>query len=157
EYSIRVEQETLLQYGLTAGQILMMLNPVRSEEVLTTVEKDGDDLNVIIKHDKQMPQTFDEMLDQMIPTPTGDTVRLGDIVTIEKGSVPSHLDRSKGRYYATVSGTILDEDVSKAALDVDDKLSDIELPKGVELDNAGVTADMEEAFTQLGIAMIAAV
>jgi hydrophobic/amphiphilic exporter-1 (mainly G- bacteria), HAE1 family len=157
EYSIRVEQETLLQYGLTAGQILMMLNPVRSEEVLTTVEKDGDDLNVIIKHDKQMPQTFDEMLDQMIPTPTGDAVRLGDIVTIEKGSVPSHLDRSKGRYYATVSGTILDEDVSKAALDVDDKLSDIELPKGVELDNAGVTADMEEAFTQLGIAMIAAV
>lgn len=157
EFSLRVEQETLLQYGLTTGQILMMLNPVRSEEVLTTVEKDGDDINVVITHDQEMPSTFDEMLNQMVPTMTGDFVRLGDIVKVEEGSVPSHLDRSKGRFYATVSGNIVGEDVSKAALDVDERLADIELPKGVELDDAGVTADMEEAFTQLGVAMIAAV
>ena len=42
EYTFKVEQDELLQYGLTTGQIVMMLNPMKTQDVLTTVEKDGD-------------------------------------------------------------------------------------------------------------------
>ena len=41
EYTFKVEQDELLQYGLTTGQIVMMLNPMQTKDVLTTVEKDG--------------------------------------------------------------------------------------------------------------------
>ena len=29
EYTFKVEQDELLQYGLTTGQIVMMLNPIK--------------------------------------------------------------------------------------------------------------------------------
>ena len=43
EYTFKVDQAELLQYGLTAGQIVMMLSPDNTKEVLTTIEKDGED------------------------------------------------------------------------------------------------------------------
>ena len=37
------------------------------------------------------------------------------------------------------------------------KIDKMDLPKGVTVDVAGVQADMNEAFTQLGVAMLAAI
>ena len=51
EYTFKVEQDELLQYGLTTGQIVMMLNPMRTKDVLTTVEKDGNTLEVIVQQE----------------------------------------------------------------------------------------------------------
>ena len=42
EYTFKVNQEELLQYGLTTGQIFMLLNPNRTENILTTIEKEWD-------------------------------------------------------------------------------------------------------------------
>ncbi len=65
EYTFNVEQDELLQYGLTTGQIVMMLSPDRKEEVLTTVEKDGDTLEVIVQQEQNaQPKSIDEMLDK---------------------------------------------------------------------------------------------
>lgn len=47
--------------------------------------------------------------------------------------------------------------MSKVTNEVDKEIDKIDLPKGVTMGVAGVTADMNETFTQLGIAMIAAV
>src|SRR5699024_9920097 len=44
EHTFKVEQDELLQYGLTAGQIVMLLSPSTTQEVITTVEKDGETL-----------------------------------------------------------------------------------------------------------------
>ncbi|MCU9612356.1 efflux RND transporter permease subunit [Caldibacillus lycopersici] len=157
EFIINVNQQTLLQHGLTTGQIVMMLNPTRTEDILTTVEKDGDDLDVIVQKDSKLPASIDELLDQQIQTPVGTTVKLSDIVTVEEGKVANTLSRSKGQFYASVSGTITSDDVTKASSEIQEKIDDLELPKGVEIGVAGVTADIQETFTQLGVAMLAAV
>ena len=67
------------------------------------------------------------------------------------------LSRSNNEYYATVTGTITEDDISKATADVDAAIEELDLPKGVTMGVAGVAADMEETFTQLGIAMLAAI
>ena len=56
EYTFNVEQDELLQYGLTTGQIVMMLSPNRTQEVLTTVEKDGNTLEVSFSKKKRHNQ-----------------------------------------------------------------------------------------------------
>src|SRR5690606_22831046 len=63
----------------------------------------------------------------------------------------------KGEYYATVSATVLDKNVSKVSSDIDKEVKQLELPRGVVIGVAGVTADMEETFSQLIVAMIAAI
>ena len=150
EYKFKVEQDELLQYGLTTGQIVMMLNPMRTKDVLTTVEKDGNTLEVIVQQEEAVqPKSIDELLATEVPTALGTTMKLSELVTVEEGTTLNTLARSKGEYYATVSGTIIDADISKATSEVDEAIDKLDLPKGVTVGVAGVAADMTETFTQL--------
>ncbi|OCA82257.1 Swarming motility protein SwrC [Bacillus sp. FJAT-27225] len=158
EYTFKVEQDELLQYGLTAGQIVMMLNPLKTEEVVTTIEKNGNSLDVIVQQEQALqPKSIEEMLSTPVPTALGKTMPLSELVTIEEGTTLNTLARSKGEYYATVSGTATGKDISKVTSDVQKEIDKLDLPKGVTVGVAGVQADMNETFTQLGIAMLAAI
>lgn len=158
EYTFNVDQAELLKYGLTTGQIVMMLSPHATQDVLTTIEKDGKTLDVIVQQEQTtQAKSIDDILDKQILTAMGTTVALSEIVKVEKGTTLNTLARSKGEYYATVSGTIIGKDLSKVTKAIDAKVNDLDLPKGVEIGIAGVTADMNETFTQLGLAMAAAV
>lgn len=158
EYTFKVEQDELLQYGLTTGQIVMMLSPTNTKDVLTTIEKEGNTLDVVVQQEKaEQPKSVDDILATEIPTALGTTMPLSELVTVEEGTTLNTLARSKGEYYATVAGTILGDDISVATSEVDKAIDKLDLPKGVEVGVAGVAADMEETFTQLGIAMLAAI
>lgn len=157
-YNLKVTQDELLQYGLTTGQIVMMLSPNRSEDVLTTIEKDGNSMKVIVQQEETIqPKSIDDLLNTEVPTALGTMMKLSELVEVEEGTTLNALERSQGEYYATVSGTILDDDISKATSEVDKAIDELDLPKGVTLDVAGVAADMTEAFTQLIVAMLAAI
>ncbi|MBS4207368.1 efflux RND transporter permease subunit [Bacillus sp. FJAT-50079] len=158
EYTFKVAQDELLQYGLTTGQILMMLNPTKTKDVLTTIEKDGNTLEVIVQQEQaKQPKSIDDLLATEVPTALGTTMPLSELVTVEKGTTLNTLARSKGEYYATVSATIIGDDISKATSEVDKAIEKLDFPKGVTFDVGGVAADMQETFTQLGVAMLAAV
>lgn len=159
EHTFEVKQDELLQYGLTTGQIAMMLNPTQSKEVLTTIEKNGNQLEVIVqtKDEQEPPKSVDEILDTEVPTALGTTMKLSELVTVKEGTTLNTLARNKGEYYATVTGTITDQDISKATSKADKEIEKLELPKGVSYDVGGVAADMQETFTQLGLAMLAAI
>ncbi|MGA9224798.1 MAG: efflux RND transporter permease subunit [Mesobacillus sp.] len=158
EYTFKVEQDELLQYGLTAGQIVMMLNPSKAKDVLTTIEKDVETLDVIVQQEQaKQPESINDILSTPVPTALGKTLPLSELVTVEKGTTMNTLARSKGEYYASVSGTAIDDDISKATSEIDKAIDRLDLPKGVEVGTAGVQADMTETFTQLGAAMLAAI
>ncbi|MFD2680126.1 efflux RND transporter permease subunit [Bacillus seohaeanensis] len=158
EYTFHVEQEELLQYGLTTGQIVMMLSPDQTQETLTTVEKDGDTLDVIVQQEQtEKPKSIDELLATKVQTATGTAMPLSELVTVKEGTTLNTLARSKGEYYATVSGTVIGDDISKATSEVDEAIEELDLPKGVTTGVGGVAADMTETFTQLGVAMLAAI
>ncbi len=158
EFTFKVNQAELLQYGLTTGQIVMTLYPNRGSDVLTTIEKDGQTLEVIVQKEEQAPaRSIEELLATPVPTALGTTMKLSELVTVEEGYTLNTLARSQGQYYATVSANIIGDDISKVSADLDKAIDQLNLPRGVEIGVAGVTADIEETFTQLAIAMIAAI
>ncbi|MFP3916788.1 efflux RND transporter permease subunit [Lysinibacillus telephonicus] len=158
ENTFIIEQEHILQYGLTTAQIVMALSNSDSREVLTTVKNDGHNIEVIIqREEKTEPKSLQELLATEIDTAIGITMPLSELVTVEKGTTLNTLTRSKGEYYATVSGTIIGDDVSVASAEADEKINDLDLPEGVTTGVAGVAADIAETFTQLGVAMVAAI
>lgn len=158
EHVLKVEQKNVLQYGLTTAQIVMALNSNTSQEILTTVKNDGKDIDVIVQRDAKAAATsLDDVLATEIKTALGTTMTIGELVDVEGGTTLNSLSRSKGEYFATVSGTIIGDDISKATTAADKKIDKLDLQKGVTLGVAGVAADMQETFTKLGIAMLAAI
>ncbi len=158
EHVLKVDQQDVLQYGLTTAQIVGALANTGSEDVLTTVENDGEKIDVIVQREaKTDAKSIDELLKTQIPTALGTTMPLSELVSVEEGTTYNTLARSEGEYYSTVSGTVTTDDVSAATTAADKKIDELDLPKGVTLGVSGVAADMQETFTQLGVAMLAAI
>src|SRR5690606_17090966 len=125
-FTFHVDQATLLQHGLTTAQIVMMLYPDTSKEVLTTVESDGNKVEVIVQKEVVTPESVEDMLKLPVQSVTGAQLTLGDLVEVEEGYALNTLARSKGQFYASVSGTILGDDVSKASSEVDKEVNELE-------------------------------
>ena len=127
------------------------------QETITTLKNNGQNINVTVQKEVVTPLSVEDMLNKEVMTALGTTMKLKDLVEVEEGVAVNTLARSQGQYYATVSATITEADISKASTEIAAELDKLTFPKGVELGESGVMDDITEAFTQLGIAMIAAI
>ncbi|MBM7839698.1 HAE1 family hydrophobic/amphiphilic exporter-1 [Alkalihalobacillus xiaoxiensis] len=157
EYTLEIDKDQVTQYGLTTAQVGMALYSREDSDALTTVEVEGQTLDVVVATDEEQYDDLDELLAVMIPTPMGTEVAVADLVTVEEGTTSSTITRREGQIYAEVSAKILSDDVTQVSGDVMEEVDELELPAGVTTQTGGVTADIEESFTQLGLAMLAAI
>lgn len=157
EYTFVANQDELSKLGLTAAQIGMELSTTRERPVLTKIEKDGEELNVYIQVEEETVETIDDLTDKTIQSPLGQEVKIGDVVDVQEGETSDTVTRRDGKIYVQVSGEIKSDDVAKVSTDVQTKVDDLDLPSSVEVNMGGVTEDIQESFTQLGLAMIAAI
>lgn len=157
QYTLVADQKKLSQHGVTAAQLGMALNQTDDNEVLTTVEHDGEELNVYVEIEKETYKSIKDMTKKEIPTAMGDTVKIADVVKVEEGTSPETVERRDGKRYASITADITSKDTGGVSQSVENELEDVSLPNGVTTSFGGVTEQMDEAFSQLGIAMLAAV
>lgn len=158
QYRLVADQEKLSQYGLTAGQVAMALSPVRDNPVLTTIKKDNEDVKVYVKVDARTYNNKSDLENVMLKSPiTGAEVALKDVVTIEEGKSPNTITRLDDRINAEVTADVVTSNVSAVSSDLQKMIDGMKLPAGVEIKMGGVTEDMQKSFTQLGLAMLAAI
>lgn len=157
EYTLVADQEKLTQYGLTAAQVGMALNPMKQEEVLTKITNGNQSIDVFIHDEEKEHESIDELMKEKVTSPLGMEVEISELVKVEEGSTSDTVSRRNGKIFASVTGTITEKDIAKVSSTVQKEVDDLTLADGVEINTAGVTEDIEEAFTQLGLAILAAI
>jgi HAE1 family hydrophobic/amphiphilic exporter-1 len=157
EYTFVADQEKLSKLGLTAAQIGMELSPTRERPVLTKIEKDGEEVNVYLHVEEEAYDKVNDLTDKTIQSPLGKEVKIGDVVEVKEGETSDTVTRRDGKIYVQVSGEIKTDDVAKVSADVQAEVNDLEVPSSIEINMGGVTEDIKESFTQLGLAMLAAI
>ncbi len=157
EYTLTVDQDKLSELGLSTAQIGMELSNFEQKEILTTVSVGNEDLDVYHKVDTPSYMRIDDFLDKTIITPNGVVLKIKDVVNVNVGSTSDTIKRRDGRIYASISGVITDKDVSKISLKLQSEIDKLQLPSNVEVLMGGVTEDIQKSFTQLGLAMLAAI
>lgn len=157
EYSFIADQEKLSELGLTAGQIAMELGQTRQRPVLTTIEKDGEEVNVYLDVEKEKYENINDLTDKTIQSPLGVEVPIKDVVEVQEGETSDTVSRRDGKVFAQVSGELKTDDVSKASQDFQKEIDEMDIPSGIDVNMGGVTEDIKESFTQLGLAMLAAI
>lgn len=157
QYSIVADQQKLGRLGMTAGQIAMKLNPVRERPVLTEVVVDNKPYSVFETIERKQFATIADVENMPIPSPLGFEVPVKEIATIRKGTSPNTITHKDGRLYVEVTANITAKDVGAASADAQSRIGAIGLPEGIQVDYGGVTEQINETFTQLGMAMAAAI
>ncbi|EMA6343380.1 efflux RND transporter permease subunit [Bacillus cytotoxicus] len=157
EYTLVADQQKLSKMGLTAAQVGMELSNQHGRPVLTTIKKDSKDINVYVEADKHDYEAIDDLTNRKVKTPLGNEVAVKDVMTVKEGETSNTVTHRDGRIYASVSAKITSDDVSKASAAIQKEVDKMDLPSGVEVSMGGVTKDIQESFTQLGLAMLAAI
>jgi HAE1 family hydrophobic/amphiphilic exporter-1 len=157
QYSIVADQQKLGKLGMTAGQIAMKLSPVRERPVLTEVAVDNKPYSVFETIEQKQFATIADVENMTIPSPLGFEVPVKEIATIQKGTSPNTITHKDGRLYVEVTANIVAKDVGQASTDAQSRIGALGLPEGIQVDYGGVTEQINETFTQLGMAMAAAI
>ncbi len=157
QYTFVADQEKLSRYGLVPGQIAMELSPQRVRPVLTQIEEDGKRYNVYVAVEQAEYKSVEDILAKKLRSPLGMEVTIGEVATVEEGTSPNSIARQNGKMVVNVTGNITESDVAKVSSDLQAKVDKLELPSGIEVQFGGVTEQINETFTQLGLAMVAAI
>ncbi|ANU13861.1 RND multidrug efflux transporter [Planococcus halocryophilus Or1] len=157
QFTLVASQQSLSENGLTAAQIGMALSSVGEAPVLTTVTHEDNDINVYIETEETEYAGIEDVTAVEIPTALGTSVKVSDVMTVEEGKSPDTINRRDGQMFASLTADVLGNNAAEITAEIDEKIAEIDLPAGVTTDHGGVTEQINESFTQLGLAMLAAI
>ncbi|MER6823647.1 efflux RND transporter permease subunit [Streptomyces cellulosae] len=84
-------------------------------------------------------------------------VKLGDIATVRQVDGPVSMTRIDGQRAATVTARPVGDNTGAVGTALQSKINELTLPAGATAEIGGVTEDQDEAFVNLGLAMLAAI
>ncbi|SEB18042.1 efflux RND transporter permease subunit [Paenibacillus sp. 276b] len=157
QYTLVADQEKLSSLGLTAGQLAMTLSPARERPVLTEVDIENKTYKVYVETDKKTFTSIADIENEKVTSPLGIEVPIKDVAKVEEGTSPNSIMRIDGKVVVQVSANILASDVQKASSNLQANIDKLDLPDGVEVKFGGTTEQINDTFTQLGLAMLAAI
>ncbi len=91
------------------------------------------------------------------PMPEPETVKLSEIAEVNRTETPAEIRHTEGQRSVTVTITPAGNDLGAASQAVQKAAADVDTPQGVTVDFGGATAEQQEAFTQMGLALLAAI
>ena len=153
--AIRIDREEAASVGLSEVAVGGIVAEAMLPAPAGSVELDGSTLSIYIDN-PDAPTTVAELRDFQLPTMVG-PMALGDLATVEEVDGPASISTVRGVRTATVSITPATADIGTASVELQRELDEIELPDGVTAELGGVTSQQNDAFQQLGLALLAAI
>ncbi|MFI6872287.1 efflux RND transporter permease subunit [Streptomyces sp. NPDC050400] len=114
---------------------------------------DDTERDIVVKSAK--PATTTDELKKLPMGPRGLT--LGDIATVKLVDGPVSMTRIDGARAATITAKPTGDNTGAVSADLQSKIDELKLPKGATATIGGVTSDQDDAFKNLGLAMLAAI
>ena len=84
-------------------------------------------------------------------------VKLGDIADVKLVDGPVSMTRIDGQRAATITAKPTGDNTGAVSADLTSKLNSLKLPAGATAEIGGVSSDQDDAFANLGLAMLAAI
>ncbi|WP_169982628.1 efflux RND transporter permease subunit [Microbispora sp. H10836] len=153
---VHVDREKAAARGLTETGIGQLVAQAFRGAPVGSIDVDGRSSDVILRAGGDAPEDVAAIRKLAIPTATG-LVKLGDVADVVKADGPTQITRQDGDRTATVSGTADASDLGAITAKVTDTLKTLTLPAGVTYEIGGASSDQQEAFADLGLAMLLAV
>ncbi|GAA1055795.1 hypothetical protein GCM10017608_30330 [Agromyces luteolus] len=153
--AIEVDRAAAAEAGYSEVALGTVVSAAMQPQSAGSIVIDEQTLTIYLASDEP-PASLDALRALEVPTPTG-TVRLDELATVEQVEGPASVTTVQGLRSATVAATPAGDDLGTASADVQGAVAAVDLPDGTSASLGGVTADQQESFSQLGLALLAAI
>lgn len=152
---VRVDRREAARRGLTEAGIGQVVAQAFRGAPLGQATLDGRATDLVLSLG-EAPESVKQVRDLQLPTATG-TVKLSQVADVSVVDGPTQVTRIDGERSATITATTTASDLGAVTADLTRELDGLSLPAGASYQIGGVSADQEEAFADLGMAMLAAI
>lgn len=149
---VTVDREAAAARGLTEEAVIGLVAQQMYPGAIGSVTLDDDELDIYVSGGESV-DTFEQLRDITLMG----SVPLQDVASIDEELSRPSISTQDGLETVTVSLTPSGEDVSVATRAANDAIEAADLSEGVDATVGGTSADIDETFGQLGIAMLAAI
>ncbi|CAA9288239.1 MAG: RND multidrug efflux transporter; Acriflavin resistance protein, partial [uncultured Friedmanniella sp.] len=104
---------------------------------------------------EQSEELSDEQ--QAVADVRAEPLTVGDLADVEQVLAPSTVTQIDGIRAVTVSANPTASDLGELTQTVQTRLDALDVPAGITVEQGGASSDQQEAFTQLGLAMLLAI
>ncbi|MCI9576009.1 MAG: efflux RND transporter permease subunit [Clostridiales bacterium] len=143
--------------GFTPIQIASILNSTLSGTEATTLTQNGQEYSVMVEYPAGRYESVNDLSGLTLISPTGTSVALTDLATIEFQTSPQSISRRKGQYYVEITAVTADGMAADLQKELDQEMEDYAFPQGTSLANSAMDDMIMEEFSSLGTALIVAV
>lgn len=157
QLTIRIDEDRAAMYGLTEQHITGQIQLHFNGQLATRYRERGQDIDVTLYYPEEDRREINDLIDLNIQTPTGAAIPLEEVAEFVEIQGPLALMRQNQQPQLNVTSQIIDRDLGSVVDDIEERLSHMNLPEGYTYTVAGQAQEMEEAFVDLGIALIFAV
>ncbi|SFI74928.1 MULTISPECIES: efflux RND transporter permease subunit [Microbacterium] len=153
--AVTVDRAGAAARGLSEVAVGALVSSTMQPRQVGSVEIDGTALTVYLQA-ASIPDTIAELKELQIASAAG-LIRLDEVATVEQSEGPTSITTQRGQRTATVTVSPSTDDLNAASATVTTALADVELPTGADAQVGGVLSQQTDAFSQLGLAMLAAI
>ncbi|MCM2588044.1 efflux RND transporter permease subunit [Rossellomorea marisflavi] len=151
-----LDTEKIASLNIQPLQILDVLSQGSSSTQITSLNEGGEMIPVNVSRGQEGGSAF-SLEDKRVQTLTNENVKLSELVKVEEETAPASITKRNGKVYGVITASITGDDVAAVTSKVEKEVDQLDLADGIEVEVGGVADQIDESFTQLGIAIISAI
>jgi CzcA family heavy metal efflux pump len=159
ELRIAIDREKAGALGVSVQQISNTITTAISGSVASifTDPESGNQYNILVRLSEDYRNRIDDIKNLSVMNSQGELIKLSNLVNIELKKAPIQIDRKYQERITEVTANVSGRDLGSVAKDVQDKIANIQIPPGFQVQMSGNIEQQKKTFSDLGLALLLAV
>lgn len=157
QISIDVDPVKAAEKGLNPAMVAMSIRQMIDGDSVTNVNMNGRTTEINVGVDVGKLDSIEKIGEQMVTNMTGEKVKISEVATVSEKPGPTSIQRLNQQEYVSVSGRFTTDNTSQVQKDVEKKIETLSLPQGVSYYFEGEAESLNEGFSNMTIAILAAI
>ena len=111
--------------------------------------QEGDEYNILVRLNEAERSNIAQIGQVPVVTPSGQTVPIGSLVTMQRREGPVSIDRQDQERIVTVNANYANRDLGSIMQDIDERLTAFSVPLGFSFNYGGEYEEQQKSFNEL--------
>ncbi|MEC8278838.1 MAG: efflux RND transporter permease subunit, partial [Myxococcota bacterium] len=153
ELQVKLDRQQSLRLGLPLGAIGQELRMAMTGARVSRMSLDGQPRDIQVRLLSDNRQNASDWTLIPIRTQSGQLTTMGAVGALAEGESPIEIKRLDKARMISVSMELSERSLGEVAADVEQMLSELDLPAGIQTQIAGAIKDQRESFGDMGLLM----
>jgi len=154
EFLVNIDREKASLLGTNVTDVALALRTQIYGMEATKYREGGDEYEVFIRAKEQQRNSIDDLKNLVITTRMGNTVRLGNLATIDEALSPTEVERKDRERIVKVSSDLYQRPLGDVATDIASEINKLEVPEGIDVSFGGSVEEQSDNFRNLFLLLI---